>query len=139
MDYKSNIFTELNSKKINLSLSGEFFNKNRTIIIIKVSGYLETANTDIFLKSILKIINENNEINIFVLDLKNLNYISSTGIGALITIISQIKKNSKHLYLINLNEKALSILEMLGFKKFFNILDSNKELNSILNRIKSNS
>jgi len=138
MDYKSNIFTEVNNNKNNFSLSGEFYKENTSVLIIKVSGYLETANSDIFSKSILKTIDDNNDIKIFIIDLKYLNYISSTGIGALTIILNEVKKQKIGLYLINLNEKALSIIELLGFNKFFNILDSEEEIDNIINKIKSN-
>jgi anti-sigma B factor antagonist len=137
MNFKSEVFEKINNSKNNFKLYGSFYKEKESILIIKASGYLETANSDIFSNSILKILDKNKNIKLFILDLKKINYVSSTGIGALIRIISELKKRDKNIYWMNLNEKVYSIIDLLGFTKFFRILNSENELDAVIKKEKA--
>ena len=126
--------SDTEKEKNGFSLSAELYKE--TTLIISVSGNLETDNSTIFLNSILNIISSSH-CRLFILDLGKLNYVSSTGIGALTTVISEVKKLSRLVYFMYLNTKVYSIIELLGFTNFFLILNNRDELDSKIREIKN--
>jgi anti-sigma B factor antagonist len=63
-----------------------------------------------------------------VIDLKGLNYISSAGIGALMALTQQLRRESGDIVLLQPNEKVFKILDLLGFTKIFNVAHSENEI-----------
>ena len=95
--------------------------------ISMVAGYLDNVNSTHFREAVAKAIKENVSIKTVVIDLLKISYISSTGIGALSTILIQTKKTNLALYLTNVGRKVRSVLDTLGLTSFFNIIDSKED------------
>ena len=99
--------------------------KENIFSIIELSGYLDAHTVNMFENRLSEIL-ETGEMNV-VLDLQGLNYISSAGIGALMTLTQQIRKKQGDLVLLRPNKKVYKILDLLGFTKIFNVaLDENE-------------
>lgn len=129
MDLSRDIFDKINKKEKGFFLSGSIYMDSA--LFINIAGNLDTENSNFFLNSIMEILNSS-IYKFLILDLKELNYISSTGIGVLTTLISETKKQNKNLYFMNLNNKVFSIIELLGFTNFFIILKNKNEIDSII-------
>ena len=63
-----------------------------------------------------------------VLDLQNINFISSSGIGLLVHFNQMITKYKCNLYFINTNESVNKILELSKLNDFFKIYKNYDEL-----------
>ncbi|MFN3306081.1 MAG: STAS domain-containing protein [Candidatus Kapaibacteriota bacterium] len=70
-----------------------------------------------------------------IINLKNLEYISSAGLGVFMEFIEEIRNNNGDIKFVEMEEKVLSIFELLGFHLIFDILPSNNEA---INYLKNN-
>lgn len=61
-----------------------------------------------------------------VLNCMNLDYISSVALGALIGFSRRARENDGDLKLTNLSPKIFNIVELLGFNKILEIIDSDE-------------
>ena len=66
-----------------------------------------------------------------VLDLQDINFISSSGVGLLVHMHQMIVKNKKDLYFINTNDAVNKILEISKLDSFFKIYKTYEDLYSI--------
>lgn len=90
-------------------------NKNEDKLIISLEGRLDTT-TSPNLESEYKKLDEKN----IVLDLKDLNYISSAGLRVLLTMQKEMNKKGS-LEIINVCDDVLDIFEVTGFNDILNI------------------
>ena len=97
-------------------------------IIIKMKGILTPVNTGEFTGKIMDFFyGDWKEIPI-ILDLSDLLYISSGGIGALTTIRMQADHKKSPLYLLGMNEKVKRVFDLLGFTSFFQLINSIEDI-----------
>jgi anti-anti-sigma factor len=54
-----------------------------------------------------------------ILDLSAVGYVSSTGVGALVTTLARARRRNLPLFLRNMTPKVSSVFELLGFLQFF--------------------
>jgi anti-sigma B factor antagonist len=59
-----------------------------------------------------------------VLDMADVNYISSAGLRTLADLLTQNRENGGDLKLVGLNRKVLRVLRIIGFDKFFSLYDT---------------
>ena len=90
-------------------------NKENDKLIISLEGRLDTT-TSPELESEYKKLDEKN----IVLDLKDLNYISSAGLRVLLTMQKEMNKKGS-LEIINVCDEVLDIFEVTGFNDILNI------------------
>lgn len=90
-------------------------NKNEDKLIISLEGRLDTT-TSPELESEYKKLDEKN----IVLDLKDLNYISSAGLRVLLTMQKEMNKKGS-LEIINVCDDVQDIFEVTGFNDILNI------------------
>ena len=91
-------------------------------LILSLKGYLDNENSSKLSDFFLHIIKESGLFYKVIFDLKRLNYVSSTGISALVTILKETKLADIELILCNVNSNVRVILDMLGLISFFNIV-----------------
>ena len=90
-------------------------NKKEDKLVISLEGRLDTT-TSPNLESEYKKLDETN----IVLDLKDLNYISSAGLRVLLTMQKEMNKKGS-LEIINVCDDVLDIFEVTGFNDILNI------------------
>ena len=59
-----------------------------------------------------------------ILDCRNLDYIGSAGLGALIGLGKQAREHGGDIRLVNLPERIYKIIELLGFTKILQVFDT---------------
>jgi anti-sigma B factor antagonist len=93
--------------------------KNNTIYIIDIAGEMDLYNSykikELFLKMVEK------KIESFIINLQNVEYIDSSGIGALIYITSTVKKMNLKLALTNIRGSVKKVMELTKLTSFFPI------------------
>ena len=119
-------FKDLNDLNKGIKLEGEFYKGDVDKLIVKMEGYLDTYNSDNFKDAMFEIIGNGEKIKLVIYDMSELVYISSTGVGALVAINKKSKQMKKGSYLFNMSEKVEEVLTLLGFMKFFNIINDLK-------------
>jgi len=108
-----------------IEYDGLFLNtdtSNKQKIVVNVKGHLETANSIHFLDYMTKVIDSSPSGCELILEMSELFYVSSTGIGAFTTILVNSKKRNMQLFIKNMQPKVMSVLELLGFTSFFNLI-----------------
>ena len=92
------------------------YNVNDNVLTIKVSDRIDSKNASNMEADLLEIIN-NNAHEKLVLDLDELEYLSSAGLR----IILKIKKQETDFKITNVNSEVYDIFEMTGFSEIMNI------------------
>jgi len=63
--------------------------------------------------------NLNNPEVSFVLDLQNIKFIDSTGIGVLISALKTARQNNGNFFLLNVNKEVMDLLSLMKLDKVF--------------------
>ncbi|WP_258105163.1 STAS domain-containing protein [Marinoscillum sp. MHG1-6] len=78
---------------------------------------------------LVELINDtlNNDVKDCIINISDVRYINSSGIGVLITILTKFRNKSGDLYLINPSEHVKKLLIITKLQAIFNIVDSEQE------------
>ena len=95
------------------------------IVILMIVGEIDLYNAPEIKDIINKLIEERN-YNI-IIDLEKVSYIDSSGIGALISSLSNLKKYQGGLKIINVYGSVKKVFELTKLTSFFEIHDSEDE------------
>lgn len=93
-----------------------------TALIISVTGRIDGVNAQEFYNNLNKEIDGSD--NPVVLDLENLSYISSAGLRSILLIAKTLKGKNTKFMLCSLPEPIKEIVEIAGFDKIIDILQS---------------
>ena len=96
--------------------------KNGEVYIIDVNGEMDLYNSYKLKELVMKMIEKN--IKIFIINLEQVDYIDSSGIGALIYISSTIKKMNLKLSLSNIHGSVKKVIELTKLMGYFPIANS---------------
>jgi anti-anti-sigma factor len=91
-------------------------------LVLYLTGYIDTYNSNYFQKRVLKAI-EAGFIRL-VFHCGGLNYVSSTGIGSFTAFLKGVKPRGGDLVLLEIQPKVYEVFQLLGFSQFFNIKDN---------------
>jgi anti-sigma B factor antagonist len=94
--------------------------------IIKVSGEVDLYNVSELKKALFSI--TDGKFQSVVVDMKNVNYMDSSGIGALVAGQKKMKAHNGKFALINIHDDVLNILKLATLDKFFKIFDTEDQL-----------
>ncbi|MGM0417356.1 MAG: STAS domain-containing protein [Thermodesulfobacteriota bacterium] len=101
------------------------FKKNSSLVI-KITGRMDASNSQLFEKEANSYIDNDNETNI-VVDLEELEYISSAGLRSILIAGKKLKSLNGSLKLCNLNGMVEEVFEISGFSAIFETFDSLEE------------
>lgn len=91
--------------------------EHKNILVVSLSGFIDTYNTHQFNKKMSMIFKK--YVNI-IFDLSNVTYISSTGIGSFTTFLKEIQQQRGEMVFIEVVPKVYEVFQLLGFTNFFN-------------------
>jgi anti-sigma B factor antagonist len=94
--------------------------------IISVNGEVDLYNVSELKKALFSAI-DGSCISI-VVDMKDVNYMDSSGIGALVAGQKKMKAHNGKFALMNIHEDVLNILKLATLDRFFRIYDNEDEL-----------
>lgn len=95
------------------------------ISILNLKGFLD-ANTAPNLESTIEELINNSKYKILV-NFKELDYISSAGLGVFMSQIETLRDNGGDLKMSSMQSKVYSVFELLGFPMIFEICDNQEE------------
>lgn len=95
------------------------------VCILKLNGFLDAHTYTILEEQLKKCIN-NSFYNI-LLDLDNLTYLSSAGLGAFMMHLETIRIKNGDIILMNLSTSISEIINMLHFNEIFKIVNNKEE------------
>ena len=109
-------------KDESLKIKLQKVNEAEGCLILYLTGYIDTYNSNYFQKRVQKAI-EAGFIRL-VFHCGGLNYVSSTGIGSFTAFLKAVKPRGGDLVLLEIQPKVYEVFQLLGFSQFFNIKDS---------------
>jgi len=112
-------------KDESLKIKLQKVNEAEGCLILYLTGYIDTYNSNYFQKRIQKAI-ESGFIRL-VFHCGALNYVSSTGIGSFTAFLKAVKPRGGDLVLLEIQPKVYEVFQLLGFSQFFNIKDTLEE------------
>lgn len=92
---------------------------NQDQIIVRLEGDLDTAAAQATENEFAPLMTAKNK-NI-IIDCKDLNYISSSGLRLFLSLLKSCKPNGNTLELENMNDNIKKVFTMTGFSSLFNI------------------
>lgn len=101
----------------NIRIKFGHVDKHTDWVICNLEGYLDNQNTPSFLDATRRVIDSN--IRVLGFELKDLSYISSTGVGALSALTLECKKNGQFFFVTGVPERIDKVLRLLGFGDLF--------------------
>lgn len=103
----------------------ELENREGKSPIIKLFGELDIHVSVDFKEDVMKILEENDD-DIF-LDFTDLDYIDSTGLGALISILKVAQEKEKKVYLKEVNERIRKLFKITQLEDMFEFVGEKNE------------
>jgi len=98
-------------------------NKNAAVLYLK--GYLD-AHTASDLENMLQKLVDEGKYNILV-NFKDLNYISSAGLGVFMGFIEDVRNHNGDIKLTNMSPKIFRVFDLLGFPSLYEIFNDETE------------
>ena len=95
------------------------------VVVLDISGEIDLYNAP-EIKDIVNKLIEQKKYNV-IINLKEVTYIDSSGIGALISSLSNLKKYQGGLKIINVFASVKKVFELTKLTSFFEIYDSEEE------------
>ena len=105
--------------------------KNGEIYIIDVNGEMDLYNSYKLKELVMKMLQKN--VKNFIINLAQVDYIDSSGIGALIFICSTIKKMNLKLAISNVHGSVKKVIELTKLMKYFPLAATVEEALAKLN------
>ncbi len=91
------------------------------IAVLYPKGHLDAHNVERFEKEMVKLIG-NNVVNV-IINCKELNYISSAGMGIIMGYLDEIREKGGDIKLCCVDERVYEIFDLVGFTEIYDFLD----------------
>jgi len=97
------------------------FNYDNTVAVVKISGNLEASNADELKTRFQKDITKSKD---YVFDLEEMDFVDSTGLGALVACLKYSVEREGTIKIANLQAKPKMLFEITRVYKIFDIFDT---------------
>ncbi len=95
------------------------------IHVLELKGYLDAHTTPVLEDSFQKLLNDKKYR--IVVNCKELNYISSAGLGVFMAFIEDVRANNGDIKLSDMTPKVFNIFDLLGFPMLYDIVKTEEE------------
>ncbi len=92
---------------------------------VRISGYLDSSTFPQLQEHLNNLMKQGNLH--YLLDLENLDYISSAGLGVLMGILREVREQDGDLKIVNMSEKIERVFYLLGFSRLMKVYASEEE------------
>ncbi|MBI9098924.1 MAG: anti-sigma factor antagonist [Spirochaetaceae bacterium] len=107
--------------------------KSNDIYIIDVNGEMDLYNSYKLKDLVIKMLDK--KVNKFIINLNNVEYIDSSGIGALIFICSTLKKSNLNLYISNIRGSVKKVIELTKLTGYLPLVGTVQEALELLKNV----
>jgi anti-anti-sigma factor len=91
-------------------------------LYFSIDGNIETLNAHLFGEAVIETIRINEALKTIIFDFKGVHYLSSSGVGSIIHILTIPETRNIEILFLNVNEKIQSVFRVLGFANILKIL-----------------
>ena len=124
---KTNFFNDFNMSNKEVGISENYFNNSDEFVLIACTGFLDTYNSTLFMSTIQKFLSLKPR-KIVVMDIASINYMSSTGIGSLVSLTKYCREKDVKLYIMGMQPNVAEVFSLLGFTQFFDYITELKDI-----------
>jgi anti-anti-sigma factor len=100
--------------------------------IIQLSGILDTTQSQVLKEKIQEILEKDNSIKTVLIDFKDVTFMDSSGLGALVLAFRALQDVDKKLVICSINEQVRILFELTGMDKVFEIFPNQAEFNKVV-------
>jgi anti-sigma B factor antagonist len=100
--------------------------EKESVVVLELQGPLTVGESASALRDFLRELVAANRLNV-VLDLAGVNYIDSTGLGAMVVCFTTLRKAGGKLVLLNLNRRQMELLLLTKLSTVFEIFDDEQD------------
>ncbi len=94
-------------------------------LLVKIIGEVDVYTSIDLKKELNKLVEADKKK--LIIDLTKVNYMDSSGLGVLVALLKEVKKNGGELKLVNLPVSVKKIFDLTRLTKFFDIYESLEE------------
>ncbi len=98
---------------------------NGPVTVLALTGYLDAHTAPDFETALDKLMQENRHR--IIVSMKNLQYISSAGLGVFMGFIEEVRKNAGDIKLTEVSPRIYKVFDLLGFPSLYEFYDSTDE------------
>lgn len=95
------------------------------VTILYLAGFLDAHTVPDFEKALQETINEKRYK--IIVNFKDLDYISSAGLGVFMGFIEEVRANQGDIKLTNMSPRVFKVFDLLGFPALFEIYDREEQ------------
>lgn len=99
--------------------------QNNNEILIQVSGEIDAYTAPKLREELMPLAEEDHQV--MIVNLKDVTYLDSTGLGVFVGLFKQLQKNNGELKLIQLSDRLMRLFEITGLSNIMN-LTANSEV-----------
>lgn len=103
---------------------------NQQVQVIKLSGIINTANSQELREKITQILN--NGTKIVLVDCQDVTFMDSSALGALVLAFKTLRASGTKLFLCSINEQVRILFELTGMDKVFEIFNNQDDFNQVI-------
>ncbi|MDF5718852.1 MAG: STAS domain-containing protein [Rhizonema sp. NSF051] len=100
--------------------------------VIQLNGNLDSTQSQNFREKITEIIEGEKITKIVLVDFKNVTFMDSSGLGALVLAFKALKSVDRKLVVCSINEQVRILFELTGMDKVFEIFPNEEEFHKIV-------
>ena len=93
--------------------------------VIQPQGILDSVNTNNLRRDILDTID--GEVKVILLDLQNITFMNSSGLGALVATLKAVKSKGGELALCSLSDQVRMIFELSRMERIFQVFEDSQQ------------
>jgi len=108
------------------------YKKDGNTIVVYLKGRLDVHQVDEVEKEIKTLLNSETSSHV-IINLKEIDYVSSSGIGMFVTVMNILKQRDKKFCICSLNSSVKRIMEIVEMNVLFNIFRDETESFEFLN------
>jgi anti-sigma B factor antagonist len=100
---------------------------DNTIIVLDITGEVKLGESAERLSEELSKLLNDGSVEGVILDLENINYMDSTGLGELVGYLSRFQDSGKRLKLVNPNQTVIKLLQLTRLDLVFKVYSSEEK------------
>lgn len=95
------------------------------IRVVEPSGILDSSKSEEFRQIVDSVLTS--EAQALLLDLKNITFVDSSGLGTLVVALKQLKAADRKMYICSINDQVRMLFELTSMDRVFDVLQDRQE------------
>lgn len=103
------------------------FEQNATLATVALRGHLSASTGNAFREEMIALGSAHPDVVDWVLDMDNVDFLDSSGLGVLISLLKRVTEKKGDIVLVSLQKKVLMVFEITRALRIFRVFDTVEE------------